>query len=97
MLALTARSRFTLEDVVREPRFVRRRVSGEMPTTKEVGVKEVTVRQVPLMLMLSPRWASSRMEAQEMVREVPPPPAVLSSCGWRAVTAVLRLTVRLFL
>lgn len=89
MLALTARSRFTREEVDRLPRFVRRRVSGEMPTVKEVGVKEVMVRQVPLMLMLSPRWASSRMEGQEMVRDVPPPPAEVSSWGWREVTAVV--------
>ena len=59
---------------------------------KEVDVKEVMVRQVPLMLMLSPRWASVRIEAQlEMVREVPLPPAVVVSRGWRAVTAGLGL------
>lgn len=40
------------------------------------------------MLMLSPKWASVRMSAQsEIVREVPPPPAALSSCFSRRVTA----------
>jgi len=88
VLALTARSRFTSEAWPREPRFVRRSVSGEMPTTKEVVVKEVMVRQVPLMLMLSPRWASVRMEAQlEIVREVP----AVASWGSRTVTAGLGL------
>lgn len=67
---------------------MRRSVSGEMPTTKEVVVKEVMVRQVPLMLMLSPRWASVRMEAQlEIVREVP----AVASWGSRTVTAGLGL------
>lgn len=46
-MALTARSRFTGEDWEREPRLVRRRVSGDTPTMKWVGVKEVMVRQVP--------------------------------------------------
>lgn len=32
---------------MREPRFVRRRVSGETPTVNWVGVKEVMVRHVP--------------------------------------------------
>ena len=45
--AETARSRFTGEEGERAPRFVRRRVSGDTPTLKEVGVKEVRVRQVP--------------------------------------------------
>ena len=51
VLAETARSRFSGEDCVREERFVRRRVSGEMPTLKEVGdwggSRAVIVRQVP--------------------------------------------------
>ena len=52
---------------------MRRRVSGETLTTNCVGVKEVTVRHVPLMLMLSPSWASERMdEHSEMVRVVLP-------------------------
>ena len=43
---------------------------------------------VPFMLMLSPRLASVRMSAQsEMVREVPPPPAAVSSCFSSRVTA----------
>ncbi len=43
---------------------------------------------VPLMLILSPRWASVRISAQSpMVREVPPPPAEESSCFSRVVTA----------
>lgn len=73
MLADTARSRLTLLCCFREPRFVRRRVSGETPTTKESSVKDVTVRQVPLMLMLSPKWQSFRISAaEEMVSDVPP-------------------------
>ena len=32
---------------MREPRFVRRRVSGETPTVNWAGVKDVTVRHVP--------------------------------------------------
>ena len=32
---------------MREPRFVRRRVSGDTPTVNWVGVKEVMVRHVP--------------------------------------------------
>lgn len=88
VVALTARSRFTGEDWKREPRFVRRRVSGETPTVNWEGVKEVTVKQVPLMLMLSPKWASVRISAQsEIVIEVPPPPAAVSSCFSRRVTA----------
>ena len=78
--AETARSRFTEEEAEREPRFVRRRVSGETPTVKWVGVvvevssavSEVMVRQVPFMEMESPRWASVRRGVQEvMVRVVP--------------------------
>ena len=43
---------------------------------------------IPFMLMLSPKWASARISAQsEMVSEVPPPPAALSSCFSRRVTA----------
>ena len=67
---------------------MRRRVSGETPTLKSDGVKDVMVRQVPFMLILSPKWASVRMSAQlEIVREVPPPPAAVSSWASRAVTA----------
>jgi len=73
VLAETARSRFTRLSFVRDPRFVRRRVSGATPTTKDSDVKEVTVKQVPFTLILSPRWASVRTsEALEMVRLVPP-------------------------
>ena len=40
------------------------------------------------MLMLSPSWASVRISAQsEIVSEVPPPPAAVSSCFSRRVTA----------
>ena len=43
---------------------------------------------VPFMLMLSPKWASVRISAQsEIVSEVPPPPAAVSSCFSRRVTA----------
>ncbi len=60
MEADTARSRFTREEVVgadgdevdgsgcREPRLVRRRVSGDTPTLNVEGVKEVIVRHVPV-------------------------------------------------
>lgn len=59
--------------MVKEPRFVRRRVSGATPTVKEEVVKVVTVRQVPFTLMLSPRWQSDRTSvALEIVRVVPP-------------------------
>ena len=67
---------------------MRRRVSGETPTLNSDVVKEVMVRQVPFVLILSPKWASVRMSAQsEIVREVPPPPAAVSSWASRAVTA----------
>ena len=67
---------------------MRRSVSGETPTLKADVVKEVMVRQVPFILILSPKWASVRMSAQlEIVREVPPPPAAVSSWASRAVTA----------
>lgn len=69
----TARSRLTLLAWFSEPRFVRRRVSGATPTTKESLSNAVTVRQVPLTDMESPRWQSPRIsDAEEMVREVPP-------------------------
>lgn len=46
-------------------------------------------RGEPLTEMLSPRWASSRISAAlEMVREVPPPPVVVSSWGISEETAV---------
>lgn len=47
VVALTARSRFTAEEAEREPRLVRRRVSGDTPTVKWVRVKVVMVRHVP--------------------------------------------------
>lgn len=73
VLAETARSRFTFDPVVSEPRFVRRRVSGATPTVKEDVVKEVTVKQVPFMDIESPRWQSVRTSvALDMVRFVPP-------------------------
>jgi hypothetical protein len=49
-------------------------------------VKEVTVRQTPLMAIESPRWASERREEVEgrvMVREVPP----VESWGLSSATA----------
>lgn len=58
VVALTARSRFTEEEVRRAPRFVRRRVSGDTPTVKWVGVKEVMVRHVPALVNLSAEEAS---------------------------------------
>lgn len=52
---------------------MRRRVSGATPTLKVDLSKAVTVKQVPLTLMLSPRWQSPRIsDAFEMVRLVPP-------------------------
>lgn len=88
MVAETARSRFTFELCAKLPKLVRRRVSGETPTLNSVDVKDVIVRHVPLILMLSPRWASVRISSQsEMVREVPPPPDEVSSWDSRAVTA----------
>lgn len=43
---------------------------------------------IPLMLILSPRWASVRISAQsEIIREVPPPPLDVSSCFSREETA----------
>jgi hypothetical protein len=73
VLAETARSRLTLLPCVREPRFVRRNVSGATPTLKEALSNEVTVRHVPFTLMLSPRLQSPRISAAlEMVRVVPP-------------------------
>jgi hypothetical protein len=73
VLARTARSRLTGLFSFNEPRFVRRSVSGATPTTNESLVKDVTVRQVPLTLMLSPRWTSVRISvADDMVRDVPP-------------------------
>ena len=86
VVALTARSKFTFEPSFRLPRFVRRSVSGETPTLNWEGVKDVMVRHVPFMLMLSPKWASVRISAQlEIVRDVPP----LSASYWwaRVVTA----------
>ena len=98
MEAETARSRFRGEDVVRVERDVRRSVSGERPTLNDVGEeggsRAVMVRQVPLILMLSPRWASVRMEAQEpIVREVPPPPPWVSSRWERERTAGLGVSL----
>ena len=85
----TARSRFTGEEVVRVDREVRRRVSGDRPTLKDMGdeggFRAVMVRQVPLILILSPRWASERISVQSpIVREVPPPPPSVSSRCSRA-------------
>lgn len=64
---------------------MRRSVSGATPTLKVEASKAVTVRQVPFMLMLSPRWQSERIsEALAMVRVVPPP----SACGLSSETTV---------
>ena len=42
----------------------------------------------PFILMLSPKWASVSISAQsEIVSEVPPPPAAVSSCTSRRLTA----------
>jgi hypothetical protein len=87
VLADTARSRLTLPCCFKEPRFVRRSVSGETPTTNESLSKDVTVRQVPLTLMLSPKWQSPRIsDAEDIVRDVPP----LSSWSSTSETAVMR-------
>ena len=52
---------------------------------KDDSAKEVTVRQVPLTLMLSPRWQSLRIsEALEIVRVVPPS----SALGLSSVTTM---------
>ncbi len=51
---------------------MRRRVSGATPTVKEVGVKEVMVRQVPFMEMESPRWASSKRKVGVVIVRVVP-------------------------
>ncbi len=114
MEAETERSRFTLLPWFREPRLVRRSVSGETPTLKygdeeEVEVEagegllelelelenSVMVRHVPFTLMLSPREASVRIEAQsEMVIEVPLPPEEVESREERFVTAEIVGLVR---
>ena len=45
-------------------------------------------RYLPLMLILSPSFASVRISAQsEIIREVPPPPLDVSSCFSREETA----------
>ena len=73
MLADTALSKLTLLSFFKDPRFVRRRVSGATPTLKEDLSNHVTVRQVPFTLMLSPRVQSERIsEALDIVRVVPP-------------------------
>jgi hypothetical protein len=60
-----------------------------MPTVKLgglEGVKEVTVRQTPLMAMESPRWQSERsgeLAGRVMVSEVPP----VASEGLSSATA----------
>jgi len=71
---LTARSRLTctgLEDGGRDwGNVVRRRVSGERSTVKVSLLKEVIVRQVPLTLILSPRWASVRIGLASVIVKV---------------------------
>lgn len=64
---------------------MRRSVSGDTPTVKVVGVKAVMVRQVPLMEMESPRWASSRRKVGVVIVRVVP----VSGEGSRAEMAVL--------
>lgn len=65
---------------------MRRSVSGDTPTTNDSLSKEVTVRQVPLMLMLSPRWQSPRISpAEDMVSDVPPVSSWLLSSETAAV------------
>ena len=54
----------------------------------EAAAVERRLRNIPLMLILSPRCASDRISAQfVMVRDVPPPPPSVSSCFSRAETA----------
>lgn len=65
-----------------------------MPTVKLVGVKVTTVRQTPLMAMLSPSWQSERSEeasGREMVRDVPP----VESLGLSSATTARGLLVHL--
>lgn len=70
---------------------MRRRVSGATPTLKEDVSKNVTVRQVPFTLMLSPRWQSWRIsEALEMVSVVPP------SSAWGLSSETTRGDQKLF-
>lgn len=84
----TALSKFTFDPSTKLPRFVLRNVSGETPTLNEDLSNSVTVRQVPLIEILSPSAASSRMVSHsEMVSEVPPPPEVVESREVRFVTA----------
>ena len=86
----TARSRFTFEPSARDPRFVRRRVSGAMPTLKaEVPCSSVMVRHVPLMAMLSPRSAPERKVVVPGVMRAlqPEPPVEVASCWRREVMA----------
>jgi len=86
--AETARSKLTFDPSIKSPRFVLRSVSGATPTLKEVLANSVTVRQVPLIEMLSPSAASSRIVSHsEIVREVPPPPDAVESREVRFVTA----------
>lgn len=50
----------------------------------------VTVRQVPLTQILSPRWAFLKIdEAPDIVNEVPLPPDSVSSSCWRDETSVV--------
>src|SRR5271155_2263175 len=86
--AETALSRLTFEPCLRLAKFVLLRVSGATPTLKVVLSNSVTVRQVPLMEMLSPSIAPSRIGPQsEIVRDVPPPPDVDESRSLRLETA----------
>lgn len=95
MCADTALSRLTFEPSDRSPRFVRRSVSGATPTLNVLLSNSVTVRHVPLTLMLSPSWQSSKIaSAPEIVSDVPPPPlAVVSSWSSLETAAAVQYMV----
>lgn len=98
MCPATALSRLTLLPTFNSPRFVRRNVSGAIPTLNDVvpsysvTVRQVPsvnivswVRQVPLIQIESPRWTSSRMgPTSVIVAEKPLPPDSDVSMGTNA-------------
>lgn len=63
-------------------REVLRSVSGANPTVKTLLSNWVTVRQVPLTAMLSPRWTPPRTVEAEMVMSKPPSWAKPRSLTW---------------
>lgn len=84
---------------MREPKFVRRSVSGAAPILKyheassPLLLNSVTVRHVPFTDIESPSWQSESIDEHEpIVREVPPPPELVESRELSSVTAVVRLS-----